>query len=302
MDQNLPKSVNISSINTDPTGIQPRTRLSQEAVRSYSEMYESGEATFPAITVALLDDEYRIIDGYHRVAACQAVGIRSIRATVIECGSLAEAATNAARLNRIHGVPMTADDRKSTLAALIEQYEKEGHEYSVAYLAESVGLPRSTAQRVIRSMPGRETQPIDDAEDAPEGQQAGGGEWSWTGKEYEESKTVPPKEEYDDGSYAQSILHDRKREGGVVLQQFAGLKQSLKDMAREPGAEDLARHLGGITAKLDELKKITSGCVPDRVCEACEGLGGDCEVCKGERLWCRAFARQRDTERKASGG
>ena len=298
------ESVAISRINDDPTGIQPRTELDGDAVRAYAEMYESGEATFPAVSLAKIQGEaaYRIVDGYHRIAACKSINAHRIRAHITEYDSWAQMASDAAKANGIHGVALTREDRTQTLLSLLRLHEDEGRHYTVQSLAQAVGLPRTTASGIIRrhtdTTPEQGGEPEEQAADSSgEPEPKADAPDTPASREFTYADPIEPEPGTDDKTQALRILHDRKLEFEAINRHVAEARDAIKRVIEKPGGEDLNRH-SGVIHKMEEIRKLIMATKPDRVCEACEGVGGDCEVCKGERVWCKAFAKQRDEDAK----
>jgi hypothetical protein len=100
--------------------IQPRGALDDDAVEQYAEAMREGEK-FPPVVVYQEGDVYRLSQGFHRCAAAEKAGFRTILAEVRQ-GTRQEALWDAAGSNREHdtvGLRRTnADKRRAVLMAL----------------------------------------------------------------------------------------------------------------------------------------------------------------------------------------
>ncbi|WP_431284203.1 ParB N-terminal domain-containing protein [Humitalea sp. 24SJ18S-53] len=116
LDKVKPRSVAVSSLVLDPA-MQPRAGTDRETVRRYQGYMKADPKTLPPITAAKLTDEPEgqlyVIDGFHRVAAAQGAGLRTLLAKTVEVDR-ETAEWMAVVGNRAHGLPL---GRKTDRAA-----------------------------------------------------------------------------------------------------------------------------------------------------------------------------------------
>jgi hypothetical protein len=101
---------------TTSEAMQPRRRVNLDAIQRYRTIYKtSATPPFPPIVVARLTDQpedqgrLMVVDGFHRVAAARAAGVKKIAAQIVEV-SLVEAEWLAVKLNGSHGLPLSKSD------------------------------------------------------------------------------------------------------------------------------------------------------------------------------------------------
>lgn len=86
--------------------IQPRVRLSGDAVRRYADAYRASPETLPPITLGRLPGgRIILLDGFHRVEAANRAHLHRIRADAVDA-TAASAAWIAVERNLQHGVPI----------------------------------------------------------------------------------------------------------------------------------------------------------------------------------------------------
>ena len=88
----------------------PRLRVDEQKVEQYAVNWE--RITAP-IDVALVDGEYLLEDGQHRVEAARKLDHTTIRARVFERTSLQDVLTHAIRKNARHGLQLSMDDKRA---------------------------------------------------------------------------------------------------------------------------------------------------------------------------------------------
>jgi ParB-like chromosome segregation protein Spo0J len=181
------QTIPISALTLDPE-LQPRAVMDADLIDEYADAMSEG-AEFPAV-VAFRDGAVFLVDGFHRVAACQRLG-KSEVAAVVNDGAREQAlryalAANAAHYARRspgdlirayetavrHGLvdPADANAVQATIhcssrwAAELTQASraeaKDKRDAEVAHkvregksqreIAEEMGIPRSTVQRVAQ--------------------------------------------------------------------------------------------------------------------------------------------------------
>jgi ParB-like chromosome segregation protein Spo0J len=96
--------------------LQPRTTgLDPEHVAALKESIEY----FPPITVIERDGQLVLVDGQHRVAAAQELGLTRISARIIASPEDGDLHSLAFTLNALHGRPLTLPDRRAEAARLL---------------------------------------------------------------------------------------------------------------------------------------------------------------------------------------
>jgi hypothetical protein len=107
-------SLDIDRINVDPD-LQPRVDgLDADHVRALQECPDS----WPPLVV-VEDGGYRLIDGFHRFAAAQNLGLETIPVEVREVPSGCDLRALAFLLNAAHGRPLTLADRRTEACRLL---------------------------------------------------------------------------------------------------------------------------------------------------------------------------------------
>ena len=124
------KKLNISAIEADPD-IQSRTDMDASIVEEYRELYERGQA-LPAITVIQDGTRYLVADGFHRLEAAKAAGLRKIDAEVVQ-GSRRDAILHSVGSNADHGLRRSnADKRRAVLTLLGDEEWSRWSDHQIA--------------------------------------------------------------------------------------------------------------------------------------------------------------------------
>jgi hypothetical protein len=101
--------------------VQPRVRLNDEAIETYAELYataEPGEYPLPPLDVFLIDGQYVVADGHHRLMAAQKAHLPGLPCWVHE-GSRRDAALFAAEANAHNAVPYTWGDKERIIKRVL---------------------------------------------------------------------------------------------------------------------------------------------------------------------------------------
>ena len=99
----------IASIRVEPT-LQPRTDgLNPAQVQEL----ESVADNWPPLAVVQDGDRYILVDGFHRLAAAQNLGLDTVPVTVLDMPADGDLHALAFALNAIHGRPLTLSDRRA---------------------------------------------------------------------------------------------------------------------------------------------------------------------------------------------
>jgi len=136
--------------------LQTRAVLDAEAVDDYAALYGLVPCPLPPVVAFRLgldrDDPIAVIDGFHRIAAAQQIGLKVIEFTVAGSGSLEEAKWAAAQSNAAHGVRRTnADKRRAvTLAITAEAHDDDSNRA----IAKHTGVSYELVRRVRADLGG----------------------------------------------------------------------------------------------------------------------------------------------------
>lgn len=144
------KTLPITSIRRD-ANTQVRAKLDQATVKSYADVLDR----LPPVTVFEIEpDAYTLADGFHRVAAFEAKGIKEIEAEV-RAGTLDDAREYAAIANTRAGKPLSAQDRASAVRMLADIHPTKGQ----VELADMLSMSPSFVSRMLGVFAERRAQP-----------------------------------------------------------------------------------------------------------------------------------------------
>jgi len=108
-------SLSLDRIRVD-LSVQPRVSgLDAEHVRALEECSEN----WPPVVVVERDGEQILIDGFHRLAAAQNLGLDAVPVRVISAPEDGDLARLAFELNLAHGLALTLSDRRARAARLL---------------------------------------------------------------------------------------------------------------------------------------------------------------------------------------
>lgn len=141
------QEVSIRSLDVLPEMLQVRAKLDKGWSLEYSKGYARGDA-FPPILIYLLPNGRLVVtDGFHRVDACLALGLETIRAQIRE-GTLHEALIAAIEANTAayhRGRPFGDDDRVRAAELMFADPECWG--WSDSIIAKRCGISPISARR-----------------------------------------------------------------------------------------------------------------------------------------------------------
>lgn len=103
------------------TEMQPRTTMQMAVAEDYAEDIKAG-AKFPPLTVFHVDEEYILVDGFHRALALQSAGAKKAQCEVLE-GTMRDAFLYASGVNAGHGLRRTNDDKRRAVERLLNDPE-----------------------------------------------------------------------------------------------------------------------------------------------------------------------------------
>lgn len=114
-----PRSVALSRIVEDPA-IQPRLRMSRDAISRYANVYRNNRRDVPPILCGTIDrrEGLILIDGYHRVQAARRARLTALPALIVET-TLPEAKWLAVEANLKHGVPLTRAEGRTVFQRFV---------------------------------------------------------------------------------------------------------------------------------------------------------------------------------------
>jgi hypothetical protein len=112
--------LNINKIRRD-AGLQPRAAIDQATVDDYADDLRAG-TLFPPVTVYYDGTSYWLADGFHRVAAAIAAGLKSIHADVKQ-GDKRDAILFSVGVNTTHGLRRTNEDKRRAVMRLLDDPE-----------------------------------------------------------------------------------------------------------------------------------------------------------------------------------
>lgn len=90
-------------------------------IDEYTDSMKAG-ASFPALTVYKVDDNYYLVDGYHRFMAAQGARLTNILCD-IRTGTMRDATLFSAGVNATHGLRRTNEDKRRAVAVLLRDEE-----------------------------------------------------------------------------------------------------------------------------------------------------------------------------------
>lgn len=134
------KTLPIASIRRD-ANTQVRAKLDKATVKSYADVLDR----LPPVTVFEIEpNAYTLADGFHRVAAFEARGIKEIEAEV-RAGTMNDAREYAAIANTRAGKPLNAQDRASAVRMLADIHPTK----SQVEIADMLSMSKSFVSRML---------------------------------------------------------------------------------------------------------------------------------------------------------
>jgi uncharacterized ParB-like nuclease family protein len=129
---------------------QTRARMDTDTLDDYAEAMTEG-ATFPPVVLFPEGDLYWIGDGYHRIAAAQRVGFKTIKAEVRKGGRRA-ARLYAASANQTNGLRRTNADKRQAVLILLE--DEEWQRWSDRQIARHCGVAHPFVAKLRQELSG----------------------------------------------------------------------------------------------------------------------------------------------------
>lgn len=111
-------TIPLADIQVDAS-LQPRVSgLDEQHVQALMEAPEA----WPAVVVVPRDGRYMLVDGFHRLAAAQNLGLGTITVTVMEMPEDGDLARLAFAANLAHGLPLTLADKRARTERLLREH------------------------------------------------------------------------------------------------------------------------------------------------------------------------------------
>jgi hypothetical protein len=132
----MPEHLDIDKLVRD-AGCQPRARLNMDTVAEYAEAMQQDGVTFPPVTVYYDGRRHILADGYHRVAAAERAGRRTIAADVRQ-GVRRDAVLHSVGANAAHGLRRSNEDKRRAVETLLR--DEEWGKWSNPAVAKACGV------------------------------------------------------------------------------------------------------------------------------------------------------------------
>ncbi len=113
------KLIPIDSIKFDET-LYPRVSSNFHTVMTYASAMQAG-AAFPPVTVATVDGELVLVDGWHRTRAAKKLKRSTIAAIDLGMLTRTEAFSESVRLNAINGQPLSFSEKMAAYKRLVDE-------------------------------------------------------------------------------------------------------------------------------------------------------------------------------------
>ncbi|MBI4905144.1 MAG: ParB/RepB/Spo0J family partition protein [Acidobacteria bacterium] len=121
-------------------GTQPRAALDPDAINDYAKAMSNG-AKFPPVTVFYDGERYWLADGFHRVKAAEAAGLKSLECDIRQ-GTLEDARWYSFSANKSNGLRRTTQDKQRAVKAAL--LHANGAAASDRQIARHVGVDQKT--------------------------------------------------------------------------------------------------------------------------------------------------------------
>jgi len=282
----------LSNIDTSPKGVQPREKLNAETVAHYAELFRAGDTDFPPVYLWDIPGEgVRISDGYHRVNAAKAAGMKSIAAFIKE-GTLADCVKDAAFRNACNGVQLTTGERKTALIRILEEHAKEDRNPgSLRNLADTVGLSHETVRKHKAewdAAQARSGKPVGDFGDVNDEPLPGENRSILSEDDWANDDTVSEAEKAAIDRKAEMLveIHDRQQFQKIALTKLGELRKLWRVEAEHPMGVHYVEYMPHLNKLIDFATEVVNKSCPDSLCDLCEGQG--CNRCGGLGWLCKA--------------
>jgi len=139
---------------TVEAGFQCRAGLDKATVDNYAERMRAGD-TFPPMDVFEIEDQYQLVDGWHRHPAALKAGLTEF-AVEIHHGTRNDALRYALQANATHGLPRSNRDKRRAVGIALERFPNDSDHAIADLCAVShvlVGKVRGQLETVSSSGP-----------------------------------------------------------------------------------------------------------------------------------------------------
>lgn len=137
-------SITLTQIVAD-SAFQPRVEgLDLDHVRALEVVAEA----WPPLKVIAQGKQYLLLDGFHRFAAAQNLGLEQVRAEVLEAPADGDLIGLAFALNAVHGRPLTLSDRRAFAARLLRAHP----DWSDREIGRRAGLVQPTIGKIRQDL------------------------------------------------------------------------------------------------------------------------------------------------------
>ena len=138
------KKLPVLDIKVDPT-LQPRVHgLDLEHIKYLEVVAEA----WPPLKVVVQGGGFLLVDGFHRFAAAQNLGLETINAEVLPLPEEGDLFGLAFALNAVHGRPLTLSDRRAFAARLLKTHP----DWSEREIARRAGLVQPTVSKIRQEL------------------------------------------------------------------------------------------------------------------------------------------------------
>ncbi len=114
--------LSVDAIKLD-SDLQCRTAVYHETVKQYSDRLKEGDQ-FPPLVVFKINDEYLLVDGWHRYEAATNSGYTKLSVQVHQ-GTREDALRYALKANGSHGLPLTNEDKRRSVELALKMFPGE---------------------------------------------------------------------------------------------------------------------------------------------------------------------------------
>ncbi|WP_298161782.1 ParB/RepB/Spo0J family partition protein [Acidocella sp.] len=231
-------SVGLSSIIADPA-LQPRIGgLDFDHVKALEAVAEA----WPPLKVVKQGGGFLLVDGFHRFAAAQNLGLETICAEILIPPEDGDLLGLAFALNAVHGRPLTLSDRRAFAARLLKAHP----DWSEREIARRAGLVQPTVSKIRQELEAQ-------AAIAPTDSRVGR-----DGRSY----MVPPK--------GQAKTPEAYQTGPTLLERIG----DAFTPAERRNQREIARYLQKLADALEDQDKLTGFESIDSASDACRAVLG----------------------------
>ena len=132
--------------------LQARVSLNAEVVKDYADQMAAG-AIFPPVLVFARPGAHALVDGFHRVAAREALGFTSVLAEIRQ-GTREDALWHGLTANQTHGLRRTNDDKHRCVVKALTH--ARGRTLSDRQIASHCGVHHYTVSRIRQQLEQRQ--------------------------------------------------------------------------------------------------------------------------------------------------